>query len=119
MVQVGLCIDTGNRFRPIAFLRLGPDDPHRNRDSIAALRQRLDIVLALSRHPKFAAQEEDVLGEISFLDITIGPDRFNQLLLTDNLPVVLISIKSVLSALGAIGTTFPSTERTNCSGLSI
>ena len=112
MVRIGLGFDAGNRFWRLAFLRLGADDLHRNRDSIAAFRQRLDIVLVLNRSSKFAAQKEDVLGEISFLDKTVGPRPSISSCLLTMIPGRSTKVRRVFRALGGIDTILPLLDRT-------
>ena len=63
--------------------------PNRNREPVSPAGDGLNVVLPLWSFPKLPTQQENVLREISFFDITIGPDCLNQYLFADNLSTVL------------------------------
>ena len=63
--------------------------PNRNRESVSPAGDCLNVVLPLWSFPKLPAQQEDVLREIPFLDVAVGPDCLNQYLFADHLSAVL------------------------------
>ncbi|HET7348597.1 MAG TPA: hypothetical protein VFJ10_14775 [Acidobacteriaceae bacterium] len=83
------------RLRPRNFFIPEPIDnwrrrlPNRNREPVSPAGDGLNVVLPLWSFPKLPAQQEDVLREIPFFDVAVGPDCLNQYLLADNLSAVL------------------------------
>src|SRR6185312_217805 len=76
-------------FMPSPIANRHRHTPNRNREPVSPAGDCLNVVLPLWSFPKLPPQQEDVLREIPFFDVAVGPDCLNQYLLADNLSAVL------------------------------